>query len=396
MDFSYVCTECGAEYDILPELTQCPECRKNQSSDEPLRGVLEVKYLGTPISASFEDMCPVSKEFFPPLPVGNTPLWSPVRLRKASETPNLYIKDDGLNPTFSFKDRASFLVSAFAASCGINEITLASTGNAGSSMAGVGAAAGQKITLFLPEKAPVAKIAQALQYGAKVFKVRGVYDKAYDLSIEYSKITGGMNRNTAYNPMTIEGKKSVSFEIAQQLGKAPDFVFVSVGDGCIISGVYKGFRDLFQFGMIDKIPVIYGVQSEGSDAIYRAWNNGGKFEPISAQTIADSISVDVPRNGYHAIRQLQNHDGRVIKVSDDQIIKAQTHLSATTGLFGEPAGAAAFAGFLSVKNEIPSESTVVIINTGSGLKDVKGALLGTTMPEESINTVDEAIKMTQQ
>ena len=164
------------------------------------------------------------------------------------------MKDDGVNPTGSLKDRASFLVSAFAAKFGMREIVLASTGNAGSSMAGVGAAAGQQVTLFLPKAAPKAKLIQALQYGAKVFRVDGTYDDAYELSLAYTAKFGGLSRNTAYNPMTIEGKKTVSLEVFRQLGQIPDHLFVSVGDGCILSGVYKGFRDLRQLGMTIACP----------------------------------------------------------------------------------------------------------------------------------------------
>jgi threonine synthase len=284
MKFEYQCSECGTCYPIAPDLMVCPSCSKNQGPDEPIRGILEVKLEGKVESDwSIHDLLPVEKQYFPAIPVGNTPLWSPENIRKETGFNQLYIKDDGLNPTFSFKDRASWLVSAFAKKHGINEIALASTGNAGSSMAGVGAAAGQKITLFLPETAPIAKIVQALQYGANVFKVKGNYDLAYDFSLEYSERKGGMNRNTGYNPMTIEGKKTVSLEIIQQLKQAPDYVFVSTGDGCILAGVIKGFRDLFQFGIINKIPVVYSVQAETSDALYRA-QQSGKFENIPTST----------------------------------------------------------------------------------------------------------------
>ena len=246
MEFSYICSECSQTHDIHPDAMVCPVCSAKQQVDQPLRGVLEVKLTGK-ASPDFEtfDLLPVDRRFFPPIPVGNTPLWEPRNLRTELGFDNLYVKDDGSNPTSSFKDRASFLVSAFAAQHHINEIVLASTGNAGSSMAGVGAAAGQKITLFLPKTAPKAKLIQALQYGSTVYRVDGTYDEAFDLSMAYSSRFGGMSRNTAYNPMTIEGKKTVSLEVYQQLGgKVPDWVFLSTGDGCILSGVYKGFRDL--------------------------------------------------------------------------------------------------------------------------------------------------------
>ncbi len=391
MLFNYECSECRNEYKISADLMVCPQCAQKQKSDEPVRGILEVKLTGK-ADPDFNtlDLLPVPKEFFPPVPVGNTPLWEPLNIREKTGFPNLFIKDDGMNPSFSFKDRASYLVSAFAKSCGIDEIVLASTGNAGSSMAGIGAAANQKITIFLPENAPEAKIAQSLQYGATVFKVKGNYDLAYDFSLEYSRAKGGMNRNTAYNPMTIEGKKTVSLEIFQQMSEVPDSVFVSTGDGCIVAGVLKGFKDLLQLGLIEKVPAVYSVQAETSDALYRA-RESGKFENIPTSTIADSICVDVPRNGYHALKLLSDYDGQIIRVSDEQILKAQTYLASNSGIFAEPAGATAFAGFLSMANELEKESNVVVISTGSGLKDIASALKGVSAPTVSIKSVQEVL-----
>ncbi|MBS1116001.1 MAG: pyridoxal-phosphate dependent enzyme, partial [candidate division NC10 bacterium] len=299
-----------------------------------------------------------------------------------------HIKDDGLNPTCSLKDRASFLVSAFAAKFAIEEIVLASTGNAGSSMAGVGAAAGQKVTLFLPKAVPKAKLIQALQYGARVFRVGGSYDDAYDLSLAYTAKFGGMSRNTAYNPMTIEGKKTVSLEIFRQLGRVPDTLFVSVGDGCILSGVYKGFRDIRRLGLSDRLPVVYAVQADGSDALARAFEEGA-FRRKASNTVADSISVDVPRNGHHALRQLQEHGGRVVRVSDTQILAAQARLSRSAGLFTEPAGAAAFAGFLNVRHQLPEPAVTVVLATGNGLKDTAAAGRSVEIPEQVITRLEE-------
>ncbi|PLX70462.1 MAG: threonine synthase [Denitrovibrio sp.] len=392
MKFNYICTQCSKQYDIKPDLMVCPVCSKAQKGDEPVRGILEVELDGS-ADGSFDvfDLLPVDKKYFPSIPVGGTPLWAPENLRKKTGFKNLYIKDDGVNPTFSFKDRASFLVSAFAKMHGIGEIALASTGNAGSSMAGVGAAAGQKITIFLPETAPEAKLVQAMQYGANVFRVKGNYDLAYDFSLEYSKIKGGMNRNTAYNPMTIEGKKTVSLELFKQLHQAPDYVFVSTGDGCILAGVFKGFADLVKLGVIKKMPVIYSVQAETSDALYRA-EKTGKFENISTSTVADSICVDVPRNGYHALKLLKEHDGRVIRVSDDAILNAQHELASAAGLFTEPAGAAAYAGFISETGKIEKDAVVAVLCTGNGLKDVSSASKLMKGKSKMIASVEEAIK----
>jgi threonine synthase len=390
--FNYRCSVCNADYDITPDLTVCPCCAKQQQPDQPLTGVLEVELNG-PVGLSFSifDLLPVERQFFPPIPVGDTPLWEPENLRIQTGFKRLYIKDDGANPTSSLKDRASFLVSAAAKKFDIADITLASTGNAGSSMAGIGAAAGQKITLFLPHTAPPAKLVQALQYGATVYRVNGNYDMAYDLSLEFSRRKGGINRNTAYNPMTIEGKKTVSLELFKQLGRAPDLLFVSVGDGCILSGVYKGFRDLEKLGLIRSIPKIVGVQAQTSDALFRAFQTG-VFENRPTSTVADSICVDVPRNGIHALSQLKKYNGKIMTVTDDEIIAAQSSLSKSTGLFAEPAGATAFAGFLKAAPKLDLDAVTVILSTGNGLKDSASAALGVSVPETLVSSLNDIVE----
>ena len=372
----------------------CPECSSTHKSGQPLNGVLEVELSGTLESNDPLEFLPVEGQYFPAIPVGNTPLWQPEKLQKIYGFPELYLKDDGVNPTGSLKDRASFLVAAFARKHGIREVVVASTGNAGSSMAGVGAAAGLKVKLFLPKTAPQAKMIQALQYGADLVLADKNYDQAFSLSLEYSKRRGGMNRNTAYNPMTIEGKKTVSIEIYKQLKKAPDHVFVSVGDGVIMSGVYKGFRDLLQLGRIDKIPVVHAVQASGSDAICRAMESGdfdGQAEsPVrAAKTVADSISVDTPSNGHLALKNLKAFGGHCFRVTDEEILSAQKELSSTCGLFSEPAAATAYAGFLKQKAALDSNETCVVLLTGNGLKDINSATAKIVVPEKSINSLDE-------
>lgn len=391
MEFSYRCSVCNESYAIVPELTVCPACSRHQLKDQPLTGVLEVELHGSldkPLAVG--DLLPVEDSYFPPIPVGNTPLWEPGNLRRITGFKRLFIKDDGANPTASFKDRASFLVSAAANKFNIPDITLASTGNAGSSMAGIGAAAGQRITLFLPKTAPPAKLVQALQYGARVYRVDGNYDMAYDLSLEFSRQKGGMNRNTAYNPLTIEGKKTVSLELFLQLGQAPDVLFVAVGDGCILSGVYKGFRDLKQLNLIPFVPKIIGVQAQTSNALFRAYTTG-TFDVQPTSTVADSICVDVPRNGIHALAQLKRFSGEMMTVSDTEIIKAQASISSSTGLFAEPAGAAAFAGFLKAAPGLDPENVIVILSTGNGLKDSASATLGIQVPETLITSMDDIL-----
>jgi threonine synthase len=265
------------------------------------------------------------------------------------------------------------VVSAFAKETDIKTIITASTGNAGSSLAGICAAQNQKAIILLPETAPIAKLTQAMMYGAEVIRIKGTYDDAFDLSLEATKHLGIYNRNTAFNPLTIEGKKTVSFELFEHLNfKVPDNVFVPVGDGVIISGVYKGFEDLLKIGFIEKMPTIIAVQAMKSNNLVR--NIGRQeFEIEKSTTIADSISVDIPRNFFMTKKYLEKYNGKTISVSDDEIIKASSYLSKNTGLFQEPAAAASFAGFLNYfqENKLSENSSNVVLLTGSGLKDLK-------------------------
>lgn len=406
--FRYRCSLCGKEYDPSPEILVCPSCQANQDPREPLRGVLEVQWDYPRLRERIDskggdwdvfDFLPVDREFFPPIPVGNTPLWKPFGLWKSLGLKDLYLKDDGVNPTGSLKDRASLLVAAFARKYGSTAVAVASTGNAASSMAGVGAAAGLSVRIFMPKSAPLAKRVQSLLYGAEVTLVEGTYDNAYDASLEYCRTHREViSRNTAQQPLTIEGKKTVALEIYRDLGEAPRRVYLSVGDGVILSGVYRGFEDLLRLGMIESMPEIVAVQAEGSSAIARALQKGSFDSGVDSFTVADSISVGIPRNGYLAVEKLKAYNGRVILVSDREILEAQKNLASWTGLFSEPAGAAAFAGFLKDlkgqqdrgdggpsrgkgtvtrkenQGEGKREGPEVVLLTGNGLKDVEAAL----------------------
>ncbi len=379
----YRCPACGATYAIEPGRYLCAHCAKEQQPQRPLAGVLDVDWEGDVENSTIP--LPVEQKWFASIPVGDTPLWAPQRLRAELGAPRLWIKDDTGNPSGSFKDRASFLVAAFAKANGLGEIVLASTGNAASSMAAVGAAAGLRVKVFLPAKAPVAKRIQVLQYGAELIAVDGNYDQAFDLSLDYSQRSGSLSRNTAYNPLTIEGKKTVAFEIVDDLLKAggdePDHVFVPTGDGVILAGVYRGFENLLRLRRITKMPTLWACQADGSSAIARALASGldgnDAFADVRpSATIADSIAVDVPRNGLHALAKLRKHDGRAVVVDDDAILAAQKMLASTTGLFAEPSSIAAFAGWLKVRGAIPATDTCVLLITGSGLKDIRAATLG--------------------
>jgi len=380
MKFKYVCTNCGRVHETSEIMYLCPNCEKTNTTDQPPKGVLKVVYEYDKLPKDFDklaerqfiDLLPIREiESMPNLQVGNTPLYE-YGFQRYGEEVTLFIKDDSQNPTYSFKDRASALVSAFAKEREIDTIVAASTGNAGSSLAGICAAQQQKAIIYVPKSAPIAKLTQIKMYGAELVAVDGNYDKAFDLSIQATKENGWYNRNTAFNPMTIEGKKTVSYEIYQQLeGDLPDRIFVPVGDGVIISGVYKGFEDLLKIGIIDKMPVIVAVQAEGSSNLIDNIKTDN-FICKPSETVADSISVDIPRNFYMARDFINQYNGEILEVTDEQILNASKALSESTGLFAEPAAAAAFAGFMVYLNEdiAEHESTNLVLLTGSGLKDL--------------------------
>ncbi len=380
MKFHYVCTNCGRVIESDEIVYLCPNCETKNTALNPPKGVLKTVYEYERIPKDFDklaekgflDLLPIKDLMsLPNLQIGNTPMYQ-YGMDRFGEEITFYIKDDSQNPTYSFKDRASALVSAFALERGIDTIVTASTGNAGSSLAGICAAQQQKAIIYVPKSAPIAKLTQIKMYGAELVEVDGNYDKAFDMSIEATKQNGWYNRNTAFNPLTIEGKKTVSFEIYQQLnGNLPDRIFVPVGDGVIISGVYKGFEDLLKIGIIEKMPIIVAVQAEGSNNLISNINKD-VFEFKASNTIADSISVDIPRNFYMARDYIKAYNGEILEVSDTDILKASKKLSEMTGLFAEPAAAAAFAGFMVYFNEDIAEpgSRNLILSTGSGLKDL--------------------------
>lgn len=316
----------------------------------------------------------------PPLTVGGTPLYDAPRLAAGLGLKHVWIKDDGREPTASFKDRASAIAVVKAQEKGAEIITTASTGNAAAALSGLCASVNQPNVIFVPKSAPQAKIAQLLVFGSTVMLVDGSYDDAFELCMEAADAYGWYNRNTGFNPYMSEGKKTVSYEICEQLDwDAPDVLFVSVGDGCIIGGVHKGLKDLLALGWIDKMPRIIGVQAEGSNYMAEAWTRGEDVltkPPIQAHTVADSISAGLPRDRIKAMAAVTETDGAYITVSDEEILAAIITQARGSGVFGEPAGAAAYAGLVKAVEMglVSPEDRIVVINTGNGLKDVAGAM----------------------
>jgi threonine synthase len=387
----YECSLCGKKYAPEEVTYTCPADGGNLNVLLDYEAIKE-KYQPDDITCRTETSL---WRYLPLLPVSNpggeeTPLyaagWTPTyalpKLAEKLGLDNLWLKDESSNPTASFKDRASAILVARAKEIGAEVIVTASTGNAGAALAGMSAAVGQKSVIFAPKTAPVAKIAQLLVFGAEVMLVDGTYDDSVELAVKAANEFGWYCRNTGYNPFTVEGKKTAAFEIWEWSLKAlgendkPLTVFVSVGDGNIISGIHKGFKDLEKLGWLKQMPRIIGVQAEGSAAIANAYNAGTEeIAAISATTSADSISVDMPSDGVRALRAATETNGQYVLVNDDAIIASIAELG-QVGVFAEPAGATAYAGLAEAisKGVVNRDDPVLVLNTGSGLKDVNAAL----------------------
>lgn len=398
---TYTCPKDGGNLDVIPDYDYIkkkfhPEDITSRTEASlwrylPLLTVNEPAGDSTPLHAA-----------------GWTPVFALPRLATKLGLKHLWLKDESRNPTASFKDRASAVVVTRARELKVEVVVTASTGNAGAALAGMSAAVGQKAVIFAPKSAPQAKVAQLLVFGAKVILVDGTYDDAFDLTVKAAEEFGWYCRNTGYNPFTLEGKKTAAFEIWEWWidahrdwhkqdspldNHSPLTIFVSVGDGNIISGIHKGFKDLFALGWIPDMPRIIGVQAEGSAAIANAFRaNTEIITPVSATTIADSISVDLPRDGVRAVRAAKETNGTYITVSDDEIIKAIAELG-KMGVFPEPAGATAYAGLVkaTASGVVGSDDPILVMNTGSGLKDVRAAMQA-VQPAPIIEPTLEAVK----
>jgi len=326
-----------------------------------------------------EAFLPIGEEAsLPPLPVGDTPLVEAPALCRALDMPRLLLKDDTRNPSGSTKDRASFLVVAKATDYGCDTVATASTGNAATALAAVAAAAGLRAVVLVPAAAPQAKLVQMQSYGARVIPIEGTYDQAFELCRAACDRFGWYNRSTALNPFTIEGKKTAALEIITAMAPgAPDAVIVPTGDGVILAGLAKGFRDLESTGLLAKRPRLIAVQPEGSASIVHALRSGAeRAEKVSgAVSAADSLAVEMPRNAIGCLAEVRGSGGAGVEVSDEAILEAIPRLAAASGVFAEPAAAAALAGLETAlaDNLIDRDERVVLMITGSGLKDIGAA-----------------------
>ncbi len=390
------CMKCGRDYQPEQAETYCEACGFHE-------GILDVKYDYDAVGKVFNPatlaqnsdrsmwrylpLLPVrNPELIPHLQVGWTPLYAAPRLAEELGIAHCWVKDEGRNPTASFKDRASAMGVVKALEQRAGRITCASTGNAASSLAGFAAAVGLPATIFVPQRAPEAKVAQLLVYGAQVFSVQGTYDQAWELCMQASAEFGWYNRNCAINPYLIEGKKTVSLELVEQFRnlctKLPDWVAVSVGDGCTLGGVWKGLWEMQRLGFIPRAPKILGVQAEGCKPFWHAWKHQGILEPCEANTVADSIAVGHPRNFGKGMRAVTESGGAFITVTDEEILASINVLARKAGVFGEPAGVAGVAGVRQARKDgiIAAHESVAILITGNGLKDIQSAIRAAGRP----------------
>ncbi len=371
----------------------CPRCG--------IEGILDVEYDADRIGARFSRraleadpdrsvwryraVLPLPDDVVPPrLQVGPTPVVDAPALARELGLAALLVKDEGRNPTASFKDRASAVGVARARWLGRREITCSSTGNAASSLAGFAAEAGMRAFIFVPASAPEAKIAQLLVYGARVFLVEGDYGDAFRVCEAAVREFGWYDRNCAINPYLVEGKKTCGLEIAEQLrGGMPDVVTVALGDGCTTAGIWKGLVEMQTHGVIDRLPRLLAVQAEGAAPLARTFARGDeRIEPGPAATLADSINVGAPRNGLKALRAVRASGGAIVTTSDEAILAWIPRLARATGVFAEPTGVAALAGLEAAleRGLVSRGERVLHVATGNGLKDTRGAMRAVGAP----------------
>ncbi len=332
----------------------------------------------------------------PPLQTGGTPIYEAPRLAARLGASRVVLKDEGRGPSASLKDRPSAMAVMLAMASGAQRVVCASTGNAASSLAAHAASVGLPATIFVPKRAPEPKIAQLRVFGAEVFRVDADYDRTWDLCAEIAEEMPWFNRNCAVNPYLVEGKKTVGLELAEQLGdEMTDWVVLTVGDGCTIAGAVKGMEEAHAAGLIPFMPKVLGVQADGAAPLVEAANQGRAWRPGRAHTVADSISVGHARNPHKALQAVTRCNGAWVSVSDEEILAAIPQTALLSGVFAEPAAAAASAGLArAVKMGIvaPDQSASLIVS-GNGLKDTGAALRAVGGPIDVAPTTDAVLKL---
>jgi len=387
---SLVCVSCESKYSFKEIVYSCPKCGDTLDITYDYDAIAESineKVLAerTPSLAKYIELLPILEpRKMVSLGEGGTPLLKSRRLAATLGLKNLYLKDETRNPTGVFKDRATAIVATKALEFDREITAIASTGNAAASMAGYAAKAGLRCIVMIPASAPIGKLSQSIAYGARIVQVKGNYDQVFDLVTQACEKFGWYNCNPAINPYRTEGKKTMAYEICEQLNwKSPDWVIVPIGNGCNLAGHWKGFKEFHEFGFISRKPRMVGIQAEGSPPVVTAFNQKAeRVEPVTPHTLAGAIAVGKPRNATKTLKALRESKGVAEAVSDDSLLEAQRMLASYEGIFGEPAAVAPLAGLrrLVEKGAIDRTDTVVLVITGNGLKDPEAPLKTVVKP----------------
>ncbi|WP_457754733.1 threonine synthase [Thermococcus sp.] len=378
-------------------MLRCIECGKEYSEDEVryrcdcgglLEAVIDLDKVENVFDGKnitlwkYKSFIPVEKRVS--LNEGGTPLYRLENLQKELEMRELYVKNEGANPTGSFKDRGMTVGVSKAIELGMDKVICASTGNTSASLAAYSAKAGIKSYVLVPSgKIALGKLAQAIVYGAKVVPVKGNFDDALRVVVEASRELGVYMLNSI-NPFRLEGQKTIAFEVFDQLGFVPDNVILPVGNAGNISAIWKGFKELYEAGFIDKLPRMIGIQAEGASPLAKAWKERREFKPEEKpETVATAIRIGNPANWKKAWRAVKESGGLFESVSDEEILKAQKLLASKEGIFVEPASASSLAGLIKLKelSLIEPDESYVLITTGHGLKDPNIIIENFKLPE---------------
>ena len=409
---SLKCIDCGREYPPDDLLSACKECGQrglgfglldpvydySQISKKVNKGILEDR---KPSVWKYREFLPISHESkIVSLTEGGTPLMKCEPLAEQLGTSSLYVKNETVNPTFSFKDRAFTVIITRACEKGANIVAAVSDGNAGSSAAAYSAKAGITCYIFTPAFAVSSKIVQMSMYGARVFSVKGSLIEAGMLVLEACNKYGWFNITTAkvLNPYQTEGHKTLAYEICEQLGwQAPDWVITPVASGDSLGAIWKGFKEFHALGFIRSLPRMVGVQGEGAAPLVKAFEEEKEFyevEPFEPETIADALCIGMVLGSW-PLNTLKESNGYAAAVPDAEILEAQSLLATREGIFCEPSSATTIAGLrrLLSKGVISKNETVVCVTTGSGLKVLEVASQVCTKPVQLEPNISELEKV---
>jgi threonine synthase len=391
----YFCKKCGDILEIKFDLKELSETLK------------ESDWLSKPLSVwRYRDFMPIHESAkIITLNEGGTGLHRSERLGAELGLKNLFVKNEGENPTGSFKDRGMTVGVTKAVELGARHVICASTGNTSASLAAYAARAGIKCTVLIPSgKIAYGKLSQAMIHGAKVLQVKGNFDEALEFVLKLAEKHKSIYLLNSINPFRIEGQKSLGYEICEQLDNdAPDRIIVPVGNAGNISAIWKGLTEFYQLGHIKKLPKMTGIQASGSSPIVQAIkSNSDKIVPVAnPETVATAIRIGAPVSWKKAINAIHESKGTAETVTDEEILDAQRILAQIEGIFVEPASASSIAGLkkLVKSGVIGKDERIVCVTTGHGLKDPDTAVKMSEKPIEvdaDISAIENALGLRKQ